>query len=160
MASNEVIQRLLRRMWESACKDAPERPSCRIEDGAFVLTITGNRDNWANLVQLNGVPADAEQLVDGDTLRVIVDLGFGIKTRQYLRLCGLNCPEMDSAEGKKAAEFVRNKIKVADQIILTSSKSDKYDRYLADVFYVDKEEKEVYLNNTLLESGLAVRVQS
>lgn len=69
MASNEVIKKLLRRMWESACKDAPERPSCRIEEGKFVLTITGNRDNWANLVRLNGVPAGAEQMEEGDTLR-------------------------------------------------------------------------------------------
>jgi len=69
MASNEVIQRLLRRMWESACKDAPERPSCKVEGGCFVLTVTGNRDNWANLVQLNGVPSGAEQTIDGDTLR-------------------------------------------------------------------------------------------
>ena len=69
MASNDVIRRLLRRMWESACKDAPERPSCRVVDGAFVLTITGNSENWANLLQLNGVPSYAIQIVDGDTLR-------------------------------------------------------------------------------------------
>lgn len=102
--------------------------------------------------------AQVEKVVDGDTLRVVVDLGFGIKTRQYLRLRGLNCPEMDTEEGKKAAEFVRNKIKVTDRIVLTSSKSDKYDRYLADVFYVDAQGKEVYLNNAILENGYAIRV--
>lgn len=69
MASNEVIKTLLRRMWESACKDAPERPSCKVEGGQFVLTVTGNRDNWPNLVQLNGAPSDATQTIEGDTLR-------------------------------------------------------------------------------------------
>jgi len=91
-------------------------------------------------------------------LRVIVDLGFGFKTRQYLRLRGLDCPEINTDEGKKAADFVRSRIKQADEIALTSSKSDKYDRYLADVFYNDKNGKEVYLNNLLLRHGLAVRV--
>ncbi len=50
------------------------------------------------------------------------------------------------------------RIKQADEIILTSSKSDKYDRYLADVYFTGKGGKEQYLNNVLLESGLAVRV--
>jgi endonuclease YncB( thermonuclease family) len=103
--------------------------------------------------------AEVEKVVDGDTLRVIVDLGFGIKTRQYLRLRGLNCPEMDTEEGKKAAEFVRSRIRVTSEIILTSSRSDKYDRYLADIFFMNDKRQEVYLNNALLEQGLATKVK-
>ena len=102
--------------------------------------------------------AEVEKIVDGDTLRVVVDLGFGFKTRQYLRLRGLDCPEMDTPEGKKASEFVRNKIKTSDEIILTSSRSDKYDRYLADVYFLDAKGQEFYLSNLLLESGLAIRI--
>ncbi|MFA7254863.1 MAG: DUF1016 N-terminal domain-containing protein [Candidatus Omnitrophota bacterium] len=102
--------------------------------------------------------AEVEKVVDGDTLRVVVDLGFGFKTRQYLRLRGLDCPEMTTPEGKKAAEFVRARIRTADQIVLTSSKSDKYDRYLADVFYADKTGTEQFLNNVLLENGYAVKL--
>jgi endonuclease YncB( thermonuclease family) len=102
--------------------------------------------------------AQVEKVVDGDTLRVVVDLGFGIKTRQYLRLRGLDCPETDTPEGKKATDFVRSHIKQADQIVLTSSKSDKYDRYLADVYFTDSDGKEIFLNNLLLEQGLAVRM--
>jgi endonuclease YncB( thermonuclease family) len=65
-------------------------------------------------------------------------------SRQKLRLRGIDCPEMDSPgrvlknspgstgakgrecteEGKKAADFVRARIRVASEIILTSSKSD------------------------------------
>ncbi len=102
--------------------------------------------------------AEVEKVVDGDTLRVVVDLGFGFKTRQYLRLRGLDCPEMDTPEGKKASDFVKARIKQADEVILTSSRSDKYDRYLADVFYTDSEGNEQYLNNQILEQGLAVRM--
>ena len=102
--------------------------------------------------------ATVEKVVDGDTLRVVVDLGFNTRTRQYLRLRGLDCPEMDTQEGKTASDFVKARIKQADQIILTSSRSDKYDRYLADVYFTDKDGKEQYLNNLLVQKGLAVRM--
>jgi endonuclease YncB( thermonuclease family) len=65
---------------------------------------------------------------------------------------------MDTAEGKKASDFVKARIRVASEIVLTSSRSDKYDRYLADVYYVDAKGNEQYLNNQILENGYAVRV--
>jgi hypothetical protein len=102
--------------------------------------------------------ATVEKVVDGDTLRVVVDLGFNTRTRQYLRLRGIDCPEMDTPEGKQAADFVRSRIKTADQIVLTSSKSDKYDRYLADIYFTDPNGQEIFLNNLLLQEGLAVRM--
>jgi endonuclease YncB( thermonuclease family) len=42
-------------------------------------------------------------------------------------------------------------------ILIKTSKSDKYDRYLVDVFYEDKTGESQYLNNVLLQKGLAVR---
>ena len=67
---SDQMQSLFYRLWEAACQDAPIRPSAKIEDGNFVLTISGNRSNWANLVQRAGVPATAKQTEDGDTLTV------------------------------------------------------------------------------------------
>ena len=68
-------------LWQSACQDTPKRPSARVEDGHFVLTINGNRDNWAAIVQAAGVPAEAPQHIDGDTLTVrwpsVADAIFG-----------------------------------------------------------------------------------
>ena len=55
-------------LWETACIDAPQRPSAQVIDGHFVLTIKGNRDNWTNLVTAAGVPSTATQTVSGDTL--------------------------------------------------------------------------------------------
>ncbi len=72
---------LMLNLWQSACQDTPKRPSARVEDGCFVLTINGNRDNWAAIVQAAGVPAEAPQTIDGDTLTVrwpsIADAIFG-----------------------------------------------------------------------------------
>lgn len=68
-------------LWQSACQDTPKRPSARVEDGHFVLTVNGNRDNWAAIVQAAGVPSEAPQHIDGDTLTVrwpsVADAIFG-----------------------------------------------------------------------------------
>ena len=98
-----------------------------------------------------------ERVVDGDTLLVQVDLGFGLWTRQYLRLRGIDCPEMDTAEGKRAKKFVETELSAAPFVIISSTKSDKYDRYLADVFYTAKTGKK-FLNKVLMEEGLAERM--
>jgi len=60
---------------------------------------------------------------------------------------------------RRVREAIRaeRELKKASQVIITSTKSDKYDRYLADVFYT-KDSKEHFLNNRLLEAGLAERV--
>ena len=101
--------------------------------------------------------AEIERVVDGDTIIAHVDLGFGITTRQYLRLSGIDCPELYTAEGKKAKKFVESELSRVAFVTICSTKSDKYDRYLADVFYAVKG-KEQFLNNELLSHKLAIRV--
>ena len=61
---------LMLSLWQSACADAPKRPSATVQNGHFVLTITGNRGAWTDICKAAGVPASAEQTVDGDTLTV------------------------------------------------------------------------------------------
>ncbi|MFA5168701.1 MAG: DUF1016 N-terminal domain-containing protein [Candidatus Omnitrophota bacterium] len=122
------------------------------------------------------------RVLDGDTVEAVVDLGFGITTTQTLRLRGIDAPEIATADGMKAKEFLESVIaspvgakQSQDDEIATSSrqpakllamtakfpiliktvKSDKYDRYLADVFV-----ESVYINQKLIDEGLAVRVQS
>jgi len=111
-------------------------------------------------------------VLDGDTLKVVVDLGFGVRSVQTLRLRGIDAPEIVTADGKAAKEFVEKMLgisgngeretqaKASVPILIKTVKSDKYDRYLADVFLVNEDNKEQYLNNALLEKGYAVRVQS
>lgn len=74
-------QTLMLNLWQSACQDTPARPSARVEDGCFVLTVNGNRPNWTAIVQAAGVPDGAEQTITGDTLTVrwasVADAIFG-----------------------------------------------------------------------------------
>lgn len=64
MSDNSRMASQLRRWWESACRDKPERQSIRVEDGRFVLTLKGRREGWVEAVRANGVPGDAHQVVD------------------------------------------------------------------------------------------------
>ena len=97
--------------------------------------------------------ARVKRVVDGDTLLVNIDLGFNLFSLHYLRLRGIDAPEIDTPEGRRSREFVARELARVPHILLTSSRSDKYDRYLADVWY--GEENEIFLNQRLLDEGLA-----
>ncbi len=106
-----------------------------------------------------------EKIIDGDTLWVIVECGFDIRTRQKLRLRSIDTPEMDTAEGKRAKRFVERVLKGLPFVIVKTYKSDKYDRYLTDLFYlpgVDEPDRVAgegrFLNGELVERGLGVVV--
>ena len=68
-------------------------------------------------------------------------------------------PEIENSEGKEAKAFVgkilhpSSGVPKPPAIIIKTTKSDKYDRYLADVWVKDK-----YLNQELLEKDLALLV--
>ncbi len=95
------------------------------------------------------------QVIDGDTVDAVIDLGFGFTTKQRLRLRGLDAPEIESAQGREAKAFLEKEIaKTSGPVLIKTVKSDKYDRYLADIWL-----GQTFLNNLLLENGLAVQVQ-
>lgn len=45
-------------------------------------------------------------VVDGDTLDVVIDLGFGITRQERVRIDGVNAPEMTTPEGPPARRWV------------------------------------------------------
>lgn len=51
--------------------------------------------------------ATVAKVVDGDTLDLIVDVGFGISTKIRARLVGVYAPELGTPEGEDAAAFTR-----------------------------------------------------
>ena len=124
--------------------------SSKDETGIYSLKKAENQ----NLESLFTYKAYVERVIDGDTLKVQIDLGFDIWTRQSIRLRAIDAPEIDTKEGKRAKEFVMRELKEVPFITLKSTRSDKYDRYLADIFYNDN----LYLNQRLLDEGHAVLV--
>ncbi|MFH1800296.1 MAG: thermonuclease family protein [Candidatus Omnitrophota bacterium] len=71
---------------------------------------------------------------------------------------GIDCPEIQTRDGIEAKEFVETTLKGVDYLTIKTVKSDKYDRYLGDVFVEQKNGSNLYLNNELIEKGHAVRV--
>ena len=86
----------------------------------------------------------------------IVRTSAQLTRSHYLLLCKVPDPEMITAEGKAAKRCADPLLPVGGKVIVTTTKPDKYDRYLADVF-VSGEDGEVFLNNHLLQQGHATR---
>ncbi len=94
--------------------------------------------------------AEVEAVVDGDTIWCLVDLGLGVNTRQKLRLAHINAPEAISKDGIAAKKFLSGKLPKGSSILIATAKSDKFDRYLVDVWAGD-----LYVNQMLVEGGYA-----
>lgn len=101
--------------------------------------------------------AGVGSVIDGDTLWVVIDLGFGETTHQKLRLRGIDAPEMNTPEGRQAREYLQKLLQGKKMMTVTTSKKekDKYDRYLADVFA-----GKTYVNQAMLDAGCAVMAGS
>ena len=134
----------------SSTKDARRRYSLskpRSQKGAASLLYT--------------YKAFVTRVIDGDTLIVEFRLGFGQLREETIRLKGIDCPELDTPEGRAAKRFVERELARCEFITVKSAQTrkEKWGRYLGDVFYSDKTGKPQYLNNVLLEKGMAVRVR-
>ncbi len=110
--------------------------------------------------QIYTYKAHVEKVLDGDTLWAVLDLGFKIFIRQKIRLHRLDAPPVETDEGIKAMTYLNNKLKPLDFIVVKTHWRDKFDRYLADIFYLPDEEdflvvteKGKYLNQELADKG-------
>lgn len=101
--------------------------------------------------------ATIENVVDGDTVDAVVDLGFTVLVKIRFRLYGLDTMETNDKDetkralGLKAKEFLKDKL-LNVKVTLKSHKTDKYGRWLAEIYLPDGSN----VNNTLLTEGLAV----
>ena len=113
---------------------------------------------WSYVAQVNRV-------IDGDTMWVTLDTGFGDYVDQKLRLRGIDTAEMGPAEGQRAKDFVNQAVGNENLIVVATTKVDKYDRYLADVLYSPEATTDVseilangiYLNRQLITEEVAER---
>lgn len=88
----------------------------------------------ATPAQLFTYTATVRKIVDGDTLDIAIALAPGFTRDLRLRLRGLDCPELETAAGRAAQAYVETLLAVGDTVTVCTTKPDKYDRYLADVF--------------------------
>jgi micrococcal nuclease len=100
--------------------------------------------------------AEVVKVVDGDTIDVNVDLGFTVWVRVRLRLIGIDTMELNDKDpvkrenAKLAKAFVEDRL-VNQKVIIQSFKTDKYGRWLAEVFVNGSS-----INKQLLAENLAI----
>ena len=100
-------------------------------------------------------------VVDGDTIDVVIDLGFDIMFASRVRLAGIDTPESrttDKAEkilGLESKEHLKKQLKDAKSVVIKTEKmnsSEKYGRILGWI-YVNGDT--VSLNDKMINDGYA-----
>ena len=107
------------------------------------------------------------KIVDGDTVDVDIDLGFGVVlSNQRIRLYGIDTPESRTRDleekkcGKLAAKYIEDHIKVSSTFTLRSrlDGKGKYGRILGELIcFVPEFDREMSLNDAMIVKKLAVK---
>ena len=101
-----------------------------------------------------------ERVVDGDTIDVILDLGFDIRFKSRVRLYGIDTPESrtrnkdEKVRGKMAGAFLKDAVDNGSKVVIETKLKDsrgKYGRVLGNVV-VDG----ININEALIKNFLAV----
>ena len=104
---------------------------------------------------------EVKNVVYGDTIDVIIDLGFDILFASRVRLAGIDTPESrttDKAEkalGIEAKEYLKKQLKDAKSVVIRTEKmdsSEKYGRILGWVYINGDSES---INNKMINDGYA-----
>ena len=98
------------------------------------------------------VPATVARVVDADTLALVLDLGWHIALTTNARVAGIDAPELSTAEGKAARDYVRELLPAGAPVTFVSRQLDKYGRPLGSVALADGRD----LATLLLQTGRAV----
>lgn len=105
------------------------------------------------MLTLYNYKATIVNVVDGDTVDCVLDLGFRASLTLRLRLLGVNAPEVHGptrAAGLAARSFVAEHLLGRDVVVHTE-KADVFGRYLAAIT-LDGED----FNRKLIDEGFAV----
>jgi len=103
---------------------------------------------------------EVKKIVDGDTIDVVLDLGFSILHKCRVRLYGIDTPESrtrnkdEKVRGKLAAKYLEDAINNGTKVVLRSKLKDskgKYGRVLGEVVVDD-----ININVSMIENYMAV----
>ena len=153
-------------------KEISQFPGARFSEGTIVTSVKTARGYSLEAVKgaspknpndlLYTYKAYVVDVIDGDTLKVDFRLGFGDRKGETIRLNHIDCPEIDTPEGRAAKRFVESQLAGCPFITVKSVKTrkEKWGRYLGDIFLQKKAtDPPIYLNQLLLDKDHAVRVR-
>jgi micrococcal nuclease len=102
-----------------------------------------------------------EKIVDGDTIDVVIDLGFDVMFASRVRLAGIDTPESrtkdlkEKALGLESKEYLKKHIQDAKSVVIKTEKmnsSEKYGRILGWIYVNGDTES---LNDKMINDGYA-----
>lgn len=102
------------------------------------------------------------RVIDGDTLVMMVDMGFYLFQEMKLRLNGINTPELiggnDKEKALEAKTFVEQELKDC-YIAIRTYKVEKWGRFVADVYYHPSimKTEELFTNGKVLSEVLLAK---
>jgi micrococcal nuclease len=100
-------------------------------------------------------------VIDGDTIDVVIDLGFDIFTNRRVRLAGIDTPESRTTDlnekkfGMEAKEYLKHLLGNASNVVIKTLATDvneKYGRVLGQVYI---ESSTMSVNDLLVSHGYA-----
>lgn len=95
--------------------------------------------------------ATVDRWVDADTVDLLVDLGFHVAARLRVRLARVDAPERDEPAHAAALTMVTGLAPVGAELLLASSKGDRYGRWIGEIETAAGEN----ISSELLRLGLA-----
>ena len=103
-----------------------------------------------------------QRVVDGDTIDVMIDLGFDIRHSARVRMMGIDTPESRTRNKEEKKLGLASKARLKEmlsgkKVKIATSKDGKgkFGRILATVITIDKDGTEIDCNNQLIAEGHA-----
>ena len=98
------------------------------------------------------------KIIDGDTIDVIINLGFYISIKQRVRLKDIDAAEIrtlnleEKTQGLIAKEWLKKELSREGEWVIETTKEDKYGRILGTLYCVGDS---VTINEKMLNEGVA-----
>ena len=102
-----------------------------------------------------------ENVVDGDTIDVLIDLGFDILFQSRVRLAGIDTPESRTKDlkektlGLESKEYLKKALKDAKSVVIKTEKMDSSEKYGRILGWVYINGETVSLNDMMINDGYA-----
>ncbi len=104
---------------------------------------------------------NVENVVDGDTIDVLIDLGFDILFASRVRLAGIDTPESrtkdlkEKALGLESKEYLKKFLKDAKSVVIKTEKMDSSEKYGRILGWLYVDEDTVSVNDHMINNGYA-----
>ena len=102
-----------------------------------------------------------ENVVDGDTIDVLIDLGFDILFQSRVRLAGIDTPESRTKDlkektlGLESKEYLKKFLKDAKSVVIKTEKMDSSEKYGRILGWLYVNGDTVSVNDHMINDGYA-----